>query len=94
MKQILEIIIYPNNEEKQMPIRAAFDLGGVTAEEFDPSTHNGKVFLYPEFDISKGPYPNQFIYIWKVCYPDNEEEKRLLVEMGKYGYTEFIKNNQ
>lgn len=64
-------------------IRKYWDLGKITVEEFDPQTHAGKVFLYPEG--KDGAPTEDSVYIWKSALPENNEESDELVRLGKMG---------
>jgi len=88
MKGLIEVIIYPDNENKAEPYRINFDLPSITAEEYDVSIHTGKVFSFP--DNFPTPDVNKQMYIWKHYTPENEEEKQKLIEMGKWGALDTV----
>jgi hypothetical protein len=70
-----------DGEEREV-IRRRYDLPSVSAEDFDPKIHTGKIFMYPE--SNNGGSPTHGIYIWKVAIPENKEEEEKLISFGKW----------
>ena len=78
MKNTMCLIVY-NGEKADNVFRKDWELPRVSAEEFDPNIHAGKVFQHPEGSITLNS-----VYCWKYCSPENEEEEKLLISMGKW----------
>lgn len=79
MNQKLEIIIYKDGCDT---IRQSFDLLKISAEDFNPKEHLGKVFHWKQEEDEDC---RNIIYCWKTCVPENTAEQELLISMGKIG---------
>jgi len=86
MKHILEIYILPKKEDlvigddgvyKEI-VRYQFEMKDISIDDFDKNEHLGDVFKYPIND-SDGIFPS--IKIWKRVIPENEEERKTLIEL-------------
>lgn len=77
MKHSVQLIVYSGKDTT--PFRKEWILPNVTPEEFDVKKHTGSVFMYPEGKELTA----ESMYVWKYCTPENNEEERQLIEMGK-----------
>lgn len=83
MKHYMELIVY-NGKDKPV-FRKNWQLPNVTIKEFDPITHHGKVFMYPEIDVTKGQKMDiEGMYVWQSCIPEDNDEEAKLIKMGKW----------
>lgn len=80
MKHYLSLIVY-NGKDKPV-FRKDWELPKVTAEEFDTTKHQGKVFLHP--DNGNGLCDIEGMYVWQWCIPEDNEEEAKLIEIGKW----------
>lgn len=78
MKHTIQMIVYSG--KVLMPFRKEWELPPVSAEDFDATKHLGKVFMYPDGDIT-----DNMVYMWKICVPETKEEEQKLIELGKWG---------
>lgn len=77
MRNTLQMIVY--NDSELMPQRKEWELPPITPEEFDVGIHVGKVFQYPEGELT-----NNMVYMWKICVPETKAEEEKLIELGKW----------
>ena len=89
MKHRMSLIVYNGMEPKDV-YRKDWELPDLTPEQFDPKQHMGKLFMHPD-----GKVPTiEGMYVWQYCQPENDDEEKLLIEMGKWGYPTQYTDNQ
>lgn len=70
-------------------VRQNYLLPNITVEEFDPKLHICKIFEWGDGDIKQPDFPHNgdnLIYIWRTAMPETDEEKKRLIDSGKWGY--------
>lgn len=74
----MALVVYSDKPERVF--RKDWELPDISPEEYDVQKHSGKIFAHPD----NFPVPDS-MYVWQWCVPENDDEEKLLIEMGKWG---------